>query len=361
MALVDDAQEVLWEIIDERVRRLARSAAVDMTRIVLDAAAEAHGLEHLKIVAGAHLEALRLKKLTFGAELLETVLKLLADACHGTIELRARSDVMGSRPDGKRFIRLNNLTRDVVHFRNGFDLVTPELDADGVVGVRREHIQVVAAHAEGPARKLVIVSVVLNVDKVVDDIVAVSRFLLVKENSHARVIHRRADAIDAAYGRNHDAITTRKQSGRGRMTEFLDFLVDRCVFLDKRIRSRNVCFGLIVVVVRNEVDNRVVGKELLQLARQLGRKRLIGGKHQRGLLRGLDDFSHGEGFARAGHAQKGLIAHAIVDVLGKRLDGLGLIACRLVRRNNLERRVGKPYVRQLAFHSDTFEIRKMSH
>ena len=124
------------------------------------------------------------------------------------------------------------------------------------------------------------------------------------------------------------------------MTKFLDFLVDRCILLDKRVRSRDVCFGLIVVVVRNEVDNRVVGKELLQLARQLGCKRLVGSKHQRGLLRGLDDFSHSEGFARAGNAQKGLIAHAIVNVLGKRLDGLGLIACGLVRRDNLERRVG---------------------
>ena len=361
VALVDDAQEVLRKIIDKRIRRLARSAAVNMARIVLNAAAEAHGLEHLKIVAGAHLEALCFKKLALGTELLEAVLKLLADACHGTIELRARSDVMRSRPNGKRFVRLKNLTRDVVHFRNGLDLVTPELDADGVVGVRRKHVQVIAAHAESPARKLVIVSIVLNVDEIVDDIIAVGRFFLVKENRHARIIHRRTDTVDAAYRRNHDAITTREQSGRGRMTEFLDFLVDRCILLDKRVRSRDVCFGLIVVVVRNEVDNRVVGEELLQLARQLGCKRLVGGKHQRGLLRGLDDFSHSEGFARAGNAQKGLIAHAVVNILGKRLDGLGLIACRLVRRNNLERRVGKPYVRQLAFHSDTFEIRKMSH
>ena len=61
MALVDDAEHVLGKVIDQGKRRLARLATVQMTRIVLDAVAEAHGLEHLKIIIGALLQALSLE------------------------------------------------------------------------------------------------------------------------------------------------------------------------------------------------------------------------------------------------------------------------------------------------------------
>ena len=77
MALVDDAEHVLREVVDKREGRLAGFAAVEMARVVLDAVAEAHGLEHLEVVVGALLQALRLEQLVSRLELCHALLALL--------------------------------------------------------------------------------------------------------------------------------------------------------------------------------------------------------------------------------------------------------------------------------------------
>ena len=64
---------------------------------------------------------------------------------------------------------------------------------------------------------------------------------------------------------------------------------------------------LVVVVVGHEILHRVVGEEFLELGAQLGGQGLVVGQHQGGTLHLLDDLGHGEGLARAGDAQQGLL------------------------------------------------------
>ncbi len=241
------------------------------------------------------------------------------------------------------------------------DLVAPEVDAHGVVGIRREHVERVAAHAERAAFQLVVVAVVLDVDELVDDVVAIHLLLLVHEHGHARVVHRAADAVDARHRGHHDAVAPRQQGRRGRMAQLLHLLVDGGVLLDEGVGRGDVGLGLVVVVVADEVHHRVVREELLQLAGQLGRERLVRRHDQRGLLHGLDGLRHRERLARARHAQKRLVAQALLDPAGQLLDGLRLVARRLVRRHHLERRRGQPHLRQLALHLEALDIGKMRH
>ena len=108
------------------------------------------------------------------------------------------------------------------------------------------------------------------------------------------------------------------------MAQLLHFLVDGGVLLDERVGRGHVGLGLVVVVVRHEVHHGVVREELLQLAGQLGRERLVRRHDQRGLLHGLDGLGHGERLARARHAQERLVAQAVLDPAGQLLDGLRL-------------------------------------
>ena len=97
------------------------------------------------------------------------------------------------------------------------------------------------------------------------------------------------------------------------MAQLLHLFVDGRVLLDERVRRGHVRLGLVVIVVRHEVHHGVVGKELLQLAGQLRRQRLVRSHDQRGLLHGLDDLCHGERLAGTGDAQQVLIAQALLD------------------------------------------------
>ena len=79
VGLVDDEEEVLGEVVDERGRRVAGLAAGEVARVVLDAVAEAHLLEHLQIVHGPLLEPLLLEEAAVLVVEVEPVAELVAD------------------------------------------------------------------------------------------------------------------------------------------------------------------------------------------------------------------------------------------------------------------------------------------
>jgi hypothetical protein len=114
------------------------------------------------------------------------------------------------------------------------------------------------------------------------------------------------------------------------MAHAVDLLVDRAFLLDVGIGARNISFRLIVIVVGNEILDRVVGKEALELAVELGSQRLVGRKDEGRALGCLDHLGHGEGLARAGDAEQHLFAFPGVDSGDDLGDGLGLIALRLI-------------------------------
>ena len=79
VALVDEHQRVVGEVLEEGRRRLAGVAAGEVARIVLDAGAGAGGLHHLEVEDGALLQPLRLQQLAGGVQLVEALLQLGLD------------------------------------------------------------------------------------------------------------------------------------------------------------------------------------------------------------------------------------------------------------------------------------------
>ena len=118
----------------------------------------------------------------------------------------------------------------------------------------------------------------------------------------------RADAVDAGdRGDDDDVVALQQRAGRG-VAHAVDLLVDRGFLLDIGVGARDVGLGLVIVVVGDEILDRVVGEEALELAVELRRQRLVGGEDQRRPLRRLDHLGHGEGLARAGDAEQHLVA-----------------------------------------------------
>ena len=114
------------------------------------------------------------------------------------------------------------------------------------------------------------------------------------------------------------------------MAHAVDFIVDGGVLFDEGIGRGDVGLGLIVIVIGYEIAHGVLREELAELCRQLGGEGFVVGDDQRRAAGIFDDVGHGEGFTRAGNAQQHLMAQAVVDALRERLDGLRLIALRLI-------------------------------
>ena len=135
-------------------------------------------------------------------------------------------------------------------------------------------------------------------------------------------------------------ITTSSRSRSARVAEWahpVDLLVDRRGLLDIGVGARDVGFGLIIVVVGNEILDRIVRKEALHLAIELGGQDLVGGEDQGRFLHLLNDVRHGEGLAGAGNAEQHLISSIVVDASDQFADRLRLVACRLEIGGELER------------------------
>ena len=222
-----------------------------------------------------------------------------------------------------------------------------------MLGIGRVHVYDIAAHAESPARQIIVIAIVLDIDKRMDKVIALERHLLVDVRCQTSVVLGRANAIDTRDRRDDDHVTSRKQRCRRLMAQHLDLFVNRGVLLDICIALRHIRLGLIVVVVRHKVDHGVVGKELLKLARKLSGKCFIGSHDQRRLPQSLNGLGHREGLARTSHTQQNLIAVSVPHALYKRLNGLRLRTCRLIRRYDLKWHLRALNAKALEFSANT--------
>ena len=62
MTLVDKEEKILWKKVDQAEGALARIAPCEITRVVLNARAEAHLLKKLDVIFRAHPNSLRFKQ-----------------------------------------------------------------------------------------------------------------------------------------------------------------------------------------------------------------------------------------------------------------------------------------------------------
>ena len=135
--------------------------------------------------------------------------------------------------------------------------------------------------------------------------------------------------------RDHDDVLARQQRGGRRVAQLLDLLVDRGVLLDEGVGRRDVRLGLVVVVVADtKYTTALSGRKSRELGGELRGERLVRRHDERRLLDRLDDLGHREGLARAGHAEKRLVAQALARrrARGPRSPWAGRRRARTARR-----------------------------
>ena len=168
---------------------------------------------------------------------------------------------------------------------DGLDGVPEQLDADGhALAGGREDLDHVAPDPEGAPVEVVVVALVLEGHQLAQDVVAVPLLPLHHLEVHPVVGLRRAQPVDARDGGDDDHVPALEQGLGRRVAHPVDLVVDERVLLDVGVDLRDVGLGLVVVVVGDEVLDRVLGEERLELAVELGGQRLVGRHDQRGPL-----------------------------------------------------------------------------
>ncbi|MDT4849747.1 hypothetical protein FQZ97_838750 [compost metagenome] len=221
------------------------------------------------------------------------------------------------------------------------DLVIEQFEADGQLAVLgRKHVDGVAAHAERAACKVLLVARVLHANEPRDQVALADLVADAGNQPHLHVVLGRADAVDGTHRGHDDRVAPLQHALGGRQAHLLDVLVDRGVLLDEQVALRHVGLGLVVVVVAHEVLDGVLREELAEFAVQLRRQCLVGREHDGRTAQAGDHVGHGEGLARAGHAQQGLEHLAVEHPGHQAVDGRGLVTRRRIGLEQLERRIG---------------------
>ena len=205
-------------------------------------------------------------------------------------------------------------------------LVPEQLDAHRLLLVDRMQLDGVAPHPEMAAGEHGVVAVVVQVHQLAQQVALVHGVAGPHRHDPLAVLLGRTQAVDARHRRHHDDVAAQQQARGGGVAQPVDLVVDRRVLLDVGVRGRQVRLGLVVVVVRDEVLDPVVGEELVELGGQLGGQGLVGLDDERGSLGVLDGPGDRGGLPAAGDAEQGLVAVAAVDALGQQFDGPRLVA-----------------------------------
>ncbi len=307
---VDEQQVILGEIIEQRGRRFARQAAGHVPRIIFDAVAVADRAHHFDVEHGALPHALRLRVFPLLFEFRLPPVEFLENRADGALALLRGHDVVRFRIN--RQLAANQFWPERTSpvsgsiWRMAFDLRAPEFDGVGVVFIRRINFDAIAAHAErAPAQ--ILGAVVLNVHQLAQQGFARGALPLFDLHAHAEIGFRRADAVDAGDRSDDDDVAPLEQRPRRAHAQLVEFVVDRGFFLDERVGGGNVGFRLVVIVIADEIFDRVLRKETLEFAVELRGERLVVREHQRRAVRALDHLGRRERLARAGDAEQHLM------------------------------------------------------
>ena len=195
----------------------------------------------------------------------------------------------------------------------------------------------VAVDAERRGQQVAFGAGVERFDQFVEELLVADDVADLERDGRRMEVFGVAAAVEARNGRDDDHVpAARKERRAGLQTHLFDLVVDRQVFFDEGIRGRQVGLRLVVVVVGDEIFDRVFGKEILELSVELRREGLVMAQYESRFVDLGDDVGGREGLARTRHAQQRVVFRSAADRIDELRDRFGLVARGLVFRDEFE-------------------------
>ena len=348
MRLVDNAEVVVGEVIEQAGRPLARTPARQVSGVVFDPGAASHLEQHVDVEVRARLQPLRLQQLVLRHKLGEPLLQLRPDRLYRPLDRRPLGDEVRGRIDGAAAQLGDRVPGERVDLGDAVDRVAPELDAHGLLVVGGEHFDGIAPHAKRAALERDVIALVLHPHELFEQGVPATLLPDRRRDQQLAVQLRVAEAVDRRDARHDDHIVPLHQARRGAEPQAVDIVVDGRILGDVRVGLGHVRFWLVVVIVGDEELDRVPGKERLQLSVQLGGEGLVVRQHERGTPEPGDDVRHCERLPRPRDAQEHLVAVVADEALAQLANGARLIPCGGVGGGEVERHPWKVNRRRAA-------------
>ena len=120
---------------------------------------------------------------------------------------------------------------------------------------------------------------VLNVHQLPQKFVHDASFATPHRNRKIVIITRATETVDTTHARHDNHVTTGQKRIRRRMSQPVNFFVDRRIFFDVGVARRDVCLRLIIIKIAYEIMNFIVREKTFELAEKLCGKRFVVCEH----------------------------------------------------------------------------------
>ena len=142
---------------------------------------------------------------------------------------------------------------------------------------------------------------------------------------HLLIFLGRAKAVDSGDRSDNNDIFSYEQGLCRGVTQAINLGINHRLLLDIRVRVRDVCLRLIVIIVRNKIMHCVLGEELSILLCELGRECFIVRENKRRLIIFRDNICHRKRLPASSDTEERLMPHSRRKSFFKFLNRLRLI------------------------------------
>src|ERR1700733_4396997 len=208
---------------------------------------------------------LRFHNFSLAFELTLPPFQLFINTLDGALALFGGKHVMafGINQDAVDFFFAStraDFARERIEFAYGDDLAAPHFDAHGQVVVGWINFDHVATHAKSAAPK-VFCALILNFYELAKDGFAGDGLAFFDQLHHAVIRFGGAESVNAGDGSDHDNVAAFEERARGAHAQLVELIVDGGFFFDVGVTGRNVSFGLVIIVIADEIFDGIVGKK----------------------------------------------------------------------------------------------------
>ena len=190
VALVNEKKKVIGEIVKKRKRRRAGLSSAHNPRIILNSLTEARLLKHLDVVHRPLANSLSFKKLPLLFKVSNSLNHLVVNLVYRLLELLLTYNVKRSGINRRVAEIALNLARQRVNLAYPVNLIAEKFNTNRLAAAPcRENFNGVAADSELVSDEINVVSLILNFNKLVNQLVALLGHTLAKRNNHILIIN----------------------------------------------------------------------------------------------------------------------------------------------------------------------------
>ena len=172
-----------------------------MPGVVLDPGAESRFLHHFHIKVGTLRNSLSLDQLILTFKVFHLLLHLFQDGIRSTADLLLRHNIMGRRENGRMAFHTFDFAGKHIDICDPLDLISKKFHTHRpVCRVSRKDLQHIATHPKSSSMKIHLISCILDIDQLFDNLVTILLHPRTKRDHHIKKFLGRTQAVNTGYG-----------------------------------------------------------------------------------------------------------------------------------------------------------------